>query len=836
MCLGSWIANVADQPAALWWAVRQESLHPRYRREIERTLSHIEERTDNEIRRAWKYRLQSWNTAITDHARDWFNLKRELERQGWSPEGVRRFVRLCEPYLSVGPAWTTCPVPPMLAEQCQMVDLISIKVECPIPPDDADIPDAWLGLTIRGVRTCLESAARLCEEVDDFQRYLIAPLLADDDPAISDHRRTQGLSGFVISFAELYERLVAKDLRHAREEIAAWPAEEQHVFPRLRLWATGKPEVSNAETFARVVQELNEDVFWGFHHQRDLLLLLARRWSEIADAPRAAIETRILSGPARRDDDEDGSYRERAARAVLDRLQWLKTHGCVFTCDVDAEIGARRMHSPNWKPQYAERAAESLEMRSGRVTTDREHGALLRIPISSILSKAQELSGRSSTDGLREFDPYLGLCSERPQRAYLALAYFARRNEYPAWAWKTFLNSDARKEDPALLSVVIARRLERADNVVLAELLYVASWWLQKVGKPLSSSHPAIFDRITQRLIDVIKATPDGASSALVSSSGVRDLVTETINAPAGHLVRGILEDVRFQDVGTMSTGLDFIEQCLALPGDPRRHAIVLASHQLGCLHAKVTDWTERHLLSILDRADIQDQEAFWAGFLWNPQVSSAAMFLRIKDGLLSVAKSRLDSRQDSSQSLAYLLIRGWLSVDADHLPYISSSELGDVILQGGDTIRAHILWQFKRNLRTDIAEQRDVWIHRTRIFFQAVWPRQLVVRSSKMSARILDVLMADPEGFGRLIDVVMPLLTSINDEFRLNIHFGNEGKGVITAHPERFLQLLHVILPDDINLWPYDTSAVLDLIAESNDALHTDSRFVELRRRWDAR
>ncbi|MEX0718128.1 MAG: SIR2 family protein [Planctomycetaceae bacterium] len=836
-CFGTWIANVANQPAAVWWAVRQEVLHPSYRRTIEWRLSRPHEEVDGGIRRVWRYLLEAWKNPPAEVDRDRFDLKRDLERDGWSLEAVRRFVKLREPYLKVGPALMSRPVPPAPEDEYRIVDLARIEVECPVPPNDSDIPVEWLYQIVRGLRVCLEAAARLCEEVNDHHRHHISPIEQDERPDISRYQRTRGFSGCVIRFACLYNQLVTVDAQRARDELAAWPSDDDTAFARLRLWASAKPEVAAPDAFAEVVLRLPDNVFWGSYHQRDLLIALAARWRDMADEGRHEIEARLLAGPSRYEGEKDTSYREHAAWSVMQRLQWLTTHGCLFSFDVESEIATRKLDAPNWKPQYAERAAGSWEMRSGWVATDTEHGALIREPIGSILSKACELSGRSESDSLREHDPFAGLCSEHPKRAYLALAHAARHDECPEWAWKTFLSSDSREKDPSVCSAVIAARLCRFSNEILSELLYPTTWWLQRLSKALSTDYPEVFDRFVHRMIDVVRTLPESASSAVLDSGRGRDWVTEAINSPVGYVVRAVFDDVRFQDAAGMSTGLGPIEQCLALSGDPRRHAIALASHHLAWLHANAANWTERYLIALLDGNDDEDREAFWAGFFWNPGVLSPALYLRIKAGLLTVAKDGARSREGHVQSLAYLLLTGWVSsAENENRRWVDSSELRDVVLHGGDELRSQVLWQFERMLRNEDADKREEWQDRAREFFDEVWPRQRSVKTPEMTARIIDVLLAHADGFSRLIDVASPLLTTVRDATRLHIYFREDVRNLIEAHPERFLHLLHIVLPEDIRYWPYGVNDALDMIAEADESLLTDARLRELRRRWDAR
>ena len=326
-CLGTWIANVASQPAALWWVARQKSLHPCVRHGIERKIERLHNTIDPGIRKAWRYLLEARERTGDDLRREWYDLKREIDRDGWSSITIRRFVAITRPHLKAGPAIMYKPAPPMKNEDLSSCYLVQLEVECPVPPHDADIPDEWLEDVIRGLRKNIELAIRLCEEVDDRHRCHISPIVPDDCPNISKRGRRHGLSGCIIQFASLFERLIELDTAKARHEFSAWPTDDDTAFCRLRFWAAGKPKLTTAHAFHQIVKGLNDDAFWHHDHQRDLLLVLVGRWGELSERSRKQIEKRLLEGPPRWKDEEDASYKERRAWATLERIRWLSSSG-----------------------------------------------------------------------------------------------------------------------------------------------------------------------------------------------------------------------------------------------------------------------------------------------------------------------------------------------------------------------------------------------------------------------------------------------------------------------------------------------------------------------------
>jgi SIR2-like domain len=835
--LGQWIANVANQPAAVWWAVRQQPLHTGLQEGIARSLKRHHDQTEPVIRVAWRYLLEVWNSNDDVESR-WYGLKREIERDGWGPAMARALGDLTYPRLSASPVLMSSPLPPKRDASLRLEDLVRLEVECPTIPRDAEIPDEWLEHVLRDFRKNIELAARLCDEVHDMHRFHISPLLGDESAGITGDP-TSGLSACVLQFASFFERLVGVDLAKAKREFLAWPADDDTAFCRLRFWAAGKPNLATPAQFCKILSGMSDAAFWSDNHQRDLLHALSRRWASLPQGPRGQIEKRLLEGPPKWKGETDAQYQQYRAWDTLERMQWLVRHGCSFSCDVQAEIAKRRELAPSWKPEYAEHAADSRQTRAGWVATNTEHSALLLEPVDSILSRATELTGRAESNFFEERDPFGGLCAERPVRAYRALLHAARQNQFPQWAWDKFLTSPARQEDSPRLRAAIAARLCRVPDAPLSKLLYPSSSWLQKIAKGLSRDYPNEFDSLTARLIDAATFEPSEARSAILNVRRARDWATAALNSPVGHIAIAILEDHRLENVAPpvdpSERWLAKLERLLNLTGDPRRHAIAITTHNVGWLHNVVSEWTDRHLVSVIDADNIDDREAFWAGFFWNPRVGSPDLYLRLKPALLALAKEKNPSFETYGQSLAYLISLGWAVIaTSDGSRAVSDEELRDVLLKAGDEFRSHVLWQIERTLDTKDTAEFERWIARGQEFFRQVWPRQQAVKSPKMSTGLVRLLLSNVDAFSKLVDDIVPLLTKVDQSDHL--YFGPRINEIIATHSEAFLGIMHAILPDDPSKWPYGAGELLDKIGESNPKLLADARLQELKRKWNSR
>src|SRR5690606_38030135 len=172
---------------------------------------------------------------------------------------------------------------------------------------------------------------------------------------------------------------------------------------------------------------------------------------------------KLLKGPKRWRGEKFAAFDRRRAWATLNRIQWLHQSGCKLSASITRQAKLLRAAVPDWNEDYGGKAAESLEGRTGWVRTDTSYEVLAEIPLSQVLLRAKECSGRSD-DFLVENDPFTGLAAQRPARAFAALTYAAKRGNFPNWAWQRFLNSEARKNDKARLTWLIAERLDRKST------------------------------------------------------------------------------------------------------------------------------------------------------------------------------------------------------------------------------------------------------------------------------------------------------------------------------------------------------------------------------------
>jgi len=836
--IGDWIAKIADQPTAVWWAAEQRGLHPSIRSGILSRLRRSQKGDLTLIDQAWQYLFEAWEDADRNFHRDLYKLKETVKRNGWSRAVVRQFVRIYRPYLKASGSSRAGSAPPKWKADLNLHDLLELRVEYPTFRDDIDIPDEWLAYAVCELRKSLEYAVYLESELGGHRLGSISPIVEDNTQDGDCYGRTRGLSGLVIFFSKLFERLIGIDASAAQQEFHAWPAGDDTVFCRLRIWASGMSSIVPAGMFAQLISQLSDDAFWDSYHQRDLLLVLGKRWSELGERARKRIECRLREGRPKWEGEDDAQFKERKSWSMLSRLSWLADDGCKFTFDLETEIKSLQNQAPTWKREYGTKAAQSMEGRSGGVRTETEHSALLNEPVNNILAKACELSGR--TGDFVENDPFAGLSDEHPITAFLALKNAAKHNEYPKWAWRTFFNSKGRKTDKPRFSMLIAERISSYPDAAVEELIRPVSYWLLDASSNLMPRYPQSFDRLVTKLVQTLRHLPAEGNSSIVRGSKEPDWAMEALNAPVGKITQALFNDPRIKDIqheGAFPvTWLSHMESLLSLPGDLPRHALVFFAHQLGFFYRVDQDWTEANILTVLDTGDESDRNAIWSGFFWGARMPNPRLYLRLKPNLIAFAKQSNPSCHEYAEVLAGIILAGWGStLEEDGERFISNSEMRDVLLHADDEFRSHILWQVEHWSQDDRTDVNAKWSAMLPEFFADVWPRQKSVRTPIMSARICNLILSDAKYFPEIADIVIPLLTRVDQDYLTLSHLQREDNLIIRSYPERVLAILYTVLPDNVAVWPFGIETVLQRIGEAKESLKADSRLIELNRKWNS-
>jgi len=814
----AWIARIADQPLAIWWALNKPLLHPILLNSIEGRFRRVQDKMPDKARPIWRTILDARKPRLHSPFENIYELQDRVTHEGWSTAARRSLIALLQPQLEVTRPVLTAPVKDIARAHPSQIMTITLryKDEAPPPP----IPDGELAAFIPLVRHLLEEAGAQEEERSPFTLNHIPPINADPQITGMAYERDRGFNRLVFWYIGLFQRLLALDLKRARREFDAWLTRDNTLFYRLRVWACGVADFLPPAVATQTLAALNDDAFWTEGGQRDLLLSLKARWSDFDATLRADLEKRLLKGPPHLKGLPIERQRVWQAHTILQRVLWLIEQGCTFQRPTDAILAKARAASPDWKDAYVAHAADSHESKGGFVSTNASIDHIKDAAIRELIALCIADSGRDH-QFLVERDPLGGLAKERPIRVLRALVLDGLPDDQARrWAWSKLLQSMARREDKPRRTCLIAHRLAAIPDGIFAVIIPSVSYWLESHAKDLYEVAASLVGQLADRITAVL-ALPPGDDDA--PRKRTSDWFNRAMTSPSGHMVQAMLHDPILNTFG-IGAGLpdawkQRIERVFALPGDHGLFALFIATQSLSWLYLRDPVWTEQHMLSALD-VEGERREALLSAFFPAMRIGERKLFERLKGPVMALIGGEMTRPKADPRALMNFALAGWQQTDDDGR-WLSDMEMRTALVRGEQEFRTTVLWQINN---WPFADKHD--------FLSRIWPLQLAARSSTVTDRLCYIAFHDPDHFAELAQTLMPFLTPIRRGalmFAAGVPNANE---LMAAHPGIALDLYWHILPEDSTEWPYDAHQGLEYLFKNVKALRTHPRMIELMRR----
>jgi hypothetical protein len=821
--LGEWVMRVADDPVTVWWAIKQNGIHPEIMERIQHYYRYQKKKP--EIEKLWQNLTKIWSNKDAMHDLQLHDLEEIFRNNQYNMESFLMLIDYYRPVLNVDTGSLYMAFPPVEKGR-NIYDVVNFEIKYR-GLLDIEIPDEYLVYYIKEFRYILERIVVL-EKTLCRRQSSIDPINQEADPH-HELSHDDKLSPYVVHFVNLIQRLIEKDISAAKQEFLSW-GKDDHVFARLSVWISSEVRLFAGSEAANIILELDDGVFWDSYSQRDLLITLKKRWHDYNRKSRKLIEKRILQGRKQYKFEKDTEYLNDRSWQVLDYIYWLALEGCTLSFNLEKETQKLMKLAPNWKTEYAQKADRSLQGRGGSVRTNTNYDELLALPLQDILKKSMP----KREEFLLEHRPFSGLSEAKPVRAFSALTNASKENKYPEWAWKTFLYAQSREADKIKFTTLIAARILLIPVEQVRDIMHPLIQWYEKIAKRLLQYSPDLFDQLWNRFIHLLTIYPALGESGIKSNAKHYEWVTHAINTPEGKLVDlliDILPGDTTPDNGFAEKWIICVEQLLHLPQSSYRFALVRLSRNLNWFFYIDQEWTKQKLLPFLETS-VDDKEAFFAGFLRSSKVPAIDLYQILKPHMLELAISNGDSKRFGNNLTGMLLI-GWGEVDSNSSErLVSDNEMRSVLISSDENFRLMVLSNLLRWSR----EKSIDWEEKIPLFLKKVWPRHKKAKSALVLARICDLVLSNERIFPKVIDDLIKLLKGSSVGQIQRSGFQILDNTIIDEYPEKVLDLLFTILSDNTQEWPYMINNVLDKIVKTNSSLRTNSKFIELQRRWNSR
>ena len=540
----------------------------------------------------------------------------------------------------------------------------------------------------------------------------------------------------------------------------------------------------------------------------------------------------MVNGRAKYNGESEEDFEQRRASGSATVLDWLINQGCELGGETRSVLPSLRSADPRWRPEWAETADRSRDVRVRWVGTDSDPSPIIDAPISQIIPLARQHTRRAFPEPT-VYSPFEGLVEQRPVRAVAALTHVARRGDYPAEFWRSALQKWP-DEARCRLSWLFGARLARLPSEIVVELGHDVFGWLRKYLPKLVAQDQRraldIFDALLDKLFkggaEVTKSRIGNTYIGGKRQDRSRKTLNHAINAPVGEATELLIELLNSQGLGERAGVPPEIKSRLkrlfGAPGEGADHAVCSVAHQLDKFNYVDPEWVRTTIVPWFN-LEHPASESAWNGFLYDNRLPEPELFSLIKSDFLAAVVHAAGWKQ-----LHKLLVLGcfW---HQDNDAYIAFEETRQVLQKTNANGRAHSLWFFTR-----IVDENHAWRRFGKPFLEKAWPKESLFQAEHTSQHLVALAKGAGDFFPEVVQTILPYLvpSSQNGGFVSSLarQSDEEMGGLPTRFPDATLMLIDKIIPDDPDRVPYDLDLLTEMIAEAKPSLRQDSRWRRLK------
>lgn len=835
-----WIVKVSDEPVVPWWAAKHTRLHPLLLRKIDSNIRLNPDQYPPLARSTWALLFEKFENQPSDELRGSLLAFKELVAvEGWTYRVLAQLERGLAPYLTTESFPVVRPRRPPLGDwdKLNVSEIADFRLRFPFVREISfDIPDEVLpSVYIIGRRQLerviglLGVAGRARERMRIFASNTVGVVRGENPNALVEW------------FRDIIGRMVETRPGFVRADLALWPDGDLFFFHGLRMYVWSLNAFFEGNEVGDELLSLPDNAFWDDYHMRQLMHLLVERWQSFTQGQRRGIEKRLARGRGRFAFESDDEYERRRLIQSGRILLWLVSRGCELGSPGKATVESFREIDPDWSPDLE---GDSEDDGEGRwVTTDPDPTVLLDVAISEIVPLALDQTTLSYAEGT-DYEPFVGLVRERPERALGALKYQANREDFPLNLWKTALMewpNEAHPRDTWLFGAMITLLPKSAVFDLRSELFGWLKQHLSKIATEDQERALSIFDVTLDKLLGRGEAATQSGIAERVAGDSIgwsRKTLLHAINSPVGLATWVLLDLLRLHDsAGDSGIPSEFkgrLEKLLRAPGEGADHAVSAIALRLEWLHYLDPEWVRVLLVPWFSRGNPFSEPA-WNGVLHGRSLRKPAVFSLLRMHFLNVFVSANEWKwgDEGLEVLHKFIVLGCLWRKYDRV-YLTFSEAHRVLKETSDSGRLQTL-RFLSDLLADDANEVD-WHGFGERFLDEAWPREVRFQTEGTSLLLAEIAGFARESFPEAVQSILPRLVPITKDswflLRVVSRAGEKREfEVATDFPEATLNLMIGLVPGKPSENLFDLNNILERIAEANPTLRQDSRWKRLKR-----
>ena len=312
----------------------------------------------------------------------------------------------------------------------------------------------------------------------------------------------------------------------------------------------------------------------------------------------------------------------------------------------------------------------------------------------------------------------------------------------------------------------------------------------------------------------------------------MRDLLTESLNAPGGHLAEILLKRMaKGEDGEEISAAVrERLDKLVDAPGVFGELARVRLALDVAFLFERAPSWTEEKILPLFNWSSREALNA-WTARKYANQIGSPRLFALTKEAFLALFVQPEIGEDD-------LRVYGdWLALimvvnQSKNAGYpITKMEARSALRSAGVRALNSVGHRFAIEIEA-VAPERKVafWKDVIGPVFESIWPLDAELQSPSLTFKLVQILRATGEAFPEAADKLIPFIRPENPRNHTSIYSLSGADDVIYKDsPEKVLDLTAAIVGDAPNGSVYGLSTVLNRIRQHAPHLSSTTKFQRL-------
>ncbi len=804
-CLAHWIARHLHIPQVLGWVLKKGGyMHPFLQNQVLRNLSETSVEIPEKLRRLWTVLAYS---ASTDHQKlFWISQQIKKARSEFERHRLEEHViRSITPHLIVhsGPS-------PLLELKNSLK-----KKPRPIKPIDTCghfellVCDRHNSHEIQQILNNTDVLSRNAEILTGYLEHSITLLNEVEKsvsvfyrPSIGTHTQNQFNDDWTLLIdlvRDSYFALVAtrSGRVRARNLLERWILSGQPLFRRLALHALTDDPKTDIRLAGKLLVAGRKPGLWEMELHHEVLRFLRLSGSRLPRNLRTEIVRAIHAGPKLKSMKSERIHRKKVL--CLSRLLHAGTK-----LDMRSKILAEKGIPPNERDEF-------LVWNGGSRWIDPREPAPRNLLVGTVVDVTNALSSNAIKP-----DEFEGLTLRKPVKVAAALRRLAKCGEWPQKYWERFLwRIETLRHEQKLrrkLEKYVACILSSAPDELFVETGSAVAVFVKGIAETYDIAQEASFKTLWNKAWK-------GVSHDV--GTGFDDPITEAWGDVAGKLAEAALTRLwKYDpkpDTGLPEAVHSYFERIVA---DENGHLgrVILATN-LYQLFTTDPEWTQKHLIPLLDQLDSNATRDIWAGYAWSPNVGPN-LLSALKESFLKVLTT-YDTLRSIEENLIYLFVE--ICFEAPN--QLSDEEIHGVVGSLSEEALGSCLKALTYRLRGGQAERAQAWCSKVKPWLAKYWPKATGRNTTRSSEAMVDMLVECGDAFPDAVSwALLDLkLKPIEGSYLYKLRDSKHSE----QYPPHVLQLLRAIVEEGI-LENWDKSCLREILDSIKKAAPQLSKMLE--------